>query len=67
MLFICVMFGYDSLAGSNVVSIAEFRKDFGYLYGDEYVVSADWQLGFQAATFGGRCPCFLSQLHRSHG
>ncbi|KAL3483540.1 general substrate transporter [Aspergillus germanicus] len=53
MLFICVMFGYDSLAGSNVVSIAEFRKDFGYLYGDEYVVSADWQLGFQAATFGG--------------
>ncbi|KAL3469306.1 general substrate transporter [Aspergillus californicus] len=47
------MYGYDSLAGSNVVSIAEFRKDFGFRYGNEYVVSADWQLGFQAATFGG--------------
>lgn len=51
--FICVMFGYDSLAGNIVVSIAQFRKDFGYEYGGDYVVSADWQLAFQGATLGG--------------
>ncbi|KAH8669748.1 putative general alpha-glucoside permease [Tricladium varicosporioides] len=53
MFFICIMFGYDSLAGGIVISIQEFRKDFGYPYAGDYVVSADWQLGFQAATLGG--------------
>jgi hypothetical protein len=59
------MYGYDSLAGSNVVSIAEFRKDFGYEYGNECVVSADWQLGFQAATFGGKFSLLLSYIKKT--
>ncbi|KAG0651218.1 Maltose transport MAL11 [Hyphodiscus hymeniophilus] len=51
--FICCMFGYDSLAGIAVISLPAFRKTFGYLYEGDYVVSANWQLGFQAATLGG--------------
>lgn len=53
MFVVCIMYGYDALAGSVVISIEEFRKDFGFRYGDEYVVGADWQLGFQAGFFAG--------------
>ncbi|KAF1848237.1 general substrate transporter [Cucurbitaria berberidis CBS 394.84] len=53
MFFTCIMFGFDSLAGGVVISIAEFRKDFGKPFGGQYVIDANWQLGFQAATLGG--------------
>ncbi|KAF2000124.1 general substrate transporter [Amniculicola lignicola CBS 123094] len=53
MFFTCIMFGFDSLAGGVVVSIPNFRKDFGTAYAGDYVVDANWQLGFQAATLGG--------------
>ncbi|VUC27034.1 unnamed protein product [Clonostachys rosea] len=58
MFFICVAWGFDGLAGGVVVSIAEFRKDYGKPYAGDYVVDANWQLGFQAGTlfamvFGG--------------
>lgn len=53
MFYTCIMFGFDSLAGGVVVSITEFRKDFGYPYAGDYVVDANWQLGFQAATLFG--------------
>ncbi|PVH84991.1 general substrate transporter [Cadophora sp. DSE1049] len=51
--FICCMFGYDSLAGSAVISLPAFRETFGRPYDADYVVDANWQLGFQAATLGG--------------
>lgn len=47
------MFGYDSLAGSAVISLPAFRVTFGRPYDGDYVVDANWQLGFQAATLGG--------------
>ncbi len=47
------MFGYDSLAGSAVISLPAFRETFGRPYDGDYVVDANWQLGFQAATLGG--------------
>ncbi|CAI6340140.1 unnamed protein product [Periconia digitata] len=53
MFFTCIMYGFDSLAGGVVVGITEFRKDFGHPFGGDYVVDANWQLGFQAATLGG--------------
>ncbi|KAH8900772.1 general substrate transporter [Thozetella sp. PMI_491] len=53
VFFICVMFGYDALASSVVISIEQFRHDFGYLYEGAYVVDASWQLGFQAAFLFG--------------
>ncbi|KAH7138979.1 general substrate transporter [Dendryphion nanum] len=53
MFYTCIMFGFDSLAGGVVVSIFEFRRDFGHPYAGDYVVDANWQLGFQAATLFG--------------
>lgn len=50
MFFICIVWGYDGLAGNVVVSIVQFRKDFGHPYNGDYVVDANWQLGFQGAT-----------------
>lgn len=51
--FLCVTWGFDGLAGGVVVSIAEFRKDYGTPFGGDYVVDAEWQLGFQLATLFG--------------
>lgn len=53
MFFICVLFGYDSLAGGVVVGIEQFRKQFGVPFDGDYVVNANWQLGFLGATLGG--------------
>lgn len=53
MFFTCVMYGFDSLAGGVVVGITEFRKDFGHPFAGDYIIDANWQLGFQAATLGG--------------
>lgn len=58
MFFTCIMYGFDSLAGGVVVGITQFRKDFGYPFEGDYVVDANWQLGFQAATLGGETPLF---------
>lgn len=53
MLFTCIMWGYDGLAGAIVLSTPRWRQDYGYLYDGDYVVSANWQLGFTAASLVG--------------
>ncbi|KAI1870583.1 uncharacterized protein JN550_005126 [Neoarthrinium moseri] len=53
MFFICITWGFDGLAGGVVTSIAEFRKDFGFPYAGDYVVDANWQLGWLGATLFG--------------
>ncbi|KAL2841030.1 general substrate transporter [Aspergillus pseudoustus] len=53
MLFTCIMWGYDGLAAAIVLSIPQWRQDYGYLYQGAYVVSADWQLAFTAASMIG--------------
>jgi MFS family permease len=53
MFYLCITWGFDDLAGSIAVSIPEFRRDFGRSYGGDYVVDADWQLGFTAASMFG--------------
>jgi hypothetical protein len=53
MFFVCIMWGFDSLAGGIVVAIDEFRKDFGVPFAGDYVIDASWQLGWQAATLFG--------------
>lgn len=50
---LCCTFGFDALAGGVVMGIVEFRRDFGHPFAGDYVVDADWQLGFQAATLFG--------------
>jgi hypothetical protein len=53
MFFTCILFGYDSLAGGVVVAISEFRKHFGAPFGGDYVIDANWQIGYTAATLVG--------------
>lgn len=57
MLFTCIMWGYDGLAGGVVVGIPEFRRDFGYQMNGTYVLRAQWQSAFnscgQASMFFG--------------
>lgn len=60
MFFICILWGYDGLAGGVVTSIAEFRKDYGYYYEGAYVLDANWQLGFTAATLFGMTSLVVS-------
>ncbi|KAF9876902.1 MFS hexose transporter [Colletotrichum karsti] len=63
MFFLCITWGFDGLAGGIVVSITEFRKDFGTPYEGDWVVDANWQLGFQAATiFSMTLGAFVSGL-----
>jgi SP family general alpha glucoside:H+ symporter-like MFS transporter len=39
---------------NGVVSVPSFQKDFGYLYHDEYIISAGWQIAFNtASSIGG--------------
>jgi hypothetical protein len=53
MFFLCITWGYDGLAGAIVISIAQFRRDYGTPYNGDWVIDANWQLGFQAATSFG--------------
>lgn len=53
MLFICIMWGYDGMAAAIVLSIPRFRQDYGYPFGGDYVVSADWQMAFTGGGLGG--------------
>ncbi|KIW13987.1 hypothetical protein PV08_06768 [Exophiala spinifera] len=53
MLFTCIMWGYDGLASAIVLSIPKFREDYGRLWHGQYVVSANWQLAFTAASMIG--------------
>lgn len=53
LLFTCIMYGYDAMAGGIVISINKFREDFGYLYNGQYVIPADWQLAFTAGPLVG--------------
>ena len=53
MIFTCIMYGYDGMASSIVLTLPKFRQDYGYFWEGQYVVSAAWQLGFTAiALFG---------------
>jgi len=45
-LFTCVLWGYDGLAGNIVVGIPQFRQDFGVFYENQWVIPAEWLLGF---------------------
>ncbi|KAI9764291.1 MAG: hypothetical protein M1840_008582 [Geoglossum simile] len=45
-LFTCILWGYDGLAGNIVVGIPQFRQDFGVFYQNQWVIPAEWLLGF---------------------
>lgn len=43
ILVLCIQ-GFDNQAGSIVVGIEQFRKDFGYYYESNYVLQTMWQV-----------------------
>lgn len=53
MFYLCIMWGFDGLAGSLVVSITVFREKFGSYIDGVYILSASWQLAFSGASIGG--------------
>lgn len=62
MFFICIMWGYEGLAGTAVIGLGAFRVMYGHPYEGEYVVDANWQLGFTAATLAGK-PLLHQEKH----
>lgn len=44
-----ILLSFDVQAGGAVVGIPQFRKDFGYAYNGDYVLSANWQAAFGGA------------------
>jgi hypothetical protein len=54
MFFICIMWGYKGLAGTAVIDLEAFCLIYGHTYEGGYVVDANWQLGFTAATLAGK-------------
>jgi SP family general alpha glucoside:H+ symporter-like MFS transporter len=56
-IFVLCLQGFDNQAGGIVVGVKEFRKDFGYAFGGDYVLPAKWQSAFSggpnaSAVFG---------------
>ncbi len=41
-----ITIAFDGQAGGLVISIPQFRKDFGYPYDGGYVINATWQSAF---------------------
>ncbi|KAF9240471.1 maltose permease [Melanogaster broomeanus] len=60
-LFMCMgglLWGYDSQVGGGLLSVPEFRTDFGYMDGDQAILAASWQSAFNSVSsiggmFGG--------------
>lgn len=44
-----ILLSFDAQASGAVVGIPQFRKDFGYPYNGDYVLSAEWQSAFGGA------------------
>jgi MFS transporter, SP family, general alpha glucoside:H+ symporter len=44
--FVTLLVSFENQAAGIVVSIPQFRKDFGYFFDDGYVLDANWQAAF---------------------
>ncbi|KAI5459681.1 putative maltose permease [Mariannaea sp. PMI_226] len=44
-----LLVSFENQAAGNILSIPEFRKDFGSFYNGDYVLSAKWQSAFSGA------------------
>lgn len=45
-IWLLVLNSFENQAGGSALGIPQFRKDFGYKFGDEYVLSPSWQGAF---------------------
>lgn len=47
MTWIMIVVGFDNQAGGSVLSVPEFRKQFGLIFDGQYILSARWQSAIQ--------------------
>lgn len=52
IIWTAILVGYENQAGGMVLSIPQFREDFGYEYNGEYVLPADWQSAITGGATG---------------
>ncbi|KAF8430640.1 general substrate transporter [Boletus edulis BED1] len=60
-LFMCIgalLWGYDAQVGGGLLSVPQFRMDFGYVSGGQPILPASWQSAFNSVSsiggmFGG--------------
>ncbi|KAG9235732.1 general substrate transporter [Amylocarpus encephaloides] len=45
-IWLLILNSFENQAAGSALGIPQFRQDFGYKYGDEYVLSAAWQGAF---------------------
>ena len=43
IIWVLILVGYENQAGGIVISIPQFRQDFGKPFGDSYVLDSQWQ------------------------
>ncbi|KAJ9650159.1 hypothetical protein H2198_010521 [Neophaeococcomyces mojaviensis] len=48
-VLVTLLVSYENQAAGTVLSIPQFRKDFGYFYQGSYVIDAKWQAAFSGA------------------
>lgn len=44
-----LLVSFENQASGNILGIPEFRKDFGFYYKGDYVLSTKWQSAFSGA------------------
>ncbi|KAL2838657.1 general substrate transporter [Aspergillus pseudodeflectus] len=52
-VWVLVISGFDSTASSAVIGIPRFRMDYGFEYGGNYVLPAQWQAAFSGGPAAG--------------
>lgn len=54
-----LLWGYDSQVGGGLLSVPSFRRDFGSLIDQQYVLAASWQSAFNSvSSIGGMAGAF---------
>jgi SP family general alpha glucoside:H+ symporter-like MFS transporter len=48
-VWMIILNSFENQAGGSVLGIPQFRKDFGYKFGDTYVLHVQWQSAFSGA------------------
>lgn len=67
-----LLWGYDSQVGGGLLSVSSFRRDFGSVIDQEYVLAASWQSAFNSiSSVGGMGGAFslgyISELFGRRG
>jgi SP family general alpha glucoside:H+ symporter-like MFS transporter len=57
--------GFDNQAGGLVISIPQFRKDYGSPYKGDYVINANWQSAFSGGPVASYVFSYLAALKNS--